>query len=195
MQTIFGYLGRSGIKGRLIQETALDSSGISVLEPAIELKDQGINIIRLVRLHNYSGSRNILRFQYEISLEKDLSGDLIKKLNARTKARKIGKMLGLFGGKVAGFTWTGQELADVLNRDTEILQGLLSCEQLWGGMVFDIEAISPSRIHILGPWIGDPGTIIELYSAGRSYEEQKCVFGYQTADKIARHIQKMSTLV
>jgi hypothetical protein len=51
-------------------------------------------------------------------------------------------------------------------------------------------AISSSEVVIFGPWFTNPNTIISLYSPDRSYEEQNCVFGYPTIDKIARLIQE-----
>jgi hypothetical protein len=193
MQTIFSFLGRSGINGKLIQEPALDSLGVSVMEPAIQLIDREIDIIRLFRMSGAGcgGSENILRFQYELKMEKGLRNDFFKRLNARTKTIKTGKVMGLFGGRVVGYSWTGQELATVLNRDTELSEGLLRCDQLWGEMSFEIDATSPPDVHISGPWIGNPATVIQLYSPGREYEEQNCVLGLKTVEKIARHIKEL----
>lgn len=192
MQTIFHYLSQSGVQGRLIQEPALDSFGVAVMEPAIQLREQNIDTIHLIRTGSSScgSDGEALRFQYKLHLGKELSAELVPGLKARTKTIKQGKVLGLFGGKIVGVNWIGQKLADILNQDAEISEVLLRCAQLWGDMEMNIDAVSSTEIYISGPWFVNPKTIIALYSPGRSYEEQNCVFGYRTIDRIARLIRE-----
>ncbi len=192
MQAIFPYLGRLDVKAKLIQEPAFDSTGIAIMEPAIQLKDQRIDSIRVIRAggSGCGDTGEALRFQYKLQLEKELPTEFLPKLKARTKTIKAGKVLGLFGGKIVGIKWTGQELADILNRDQEISEILLRCAQIWGEMELEIDAVSLSEIYISGPWFVNPKTIIALYSPGKSYEEQNCVFGYKTIDRISGLIQE-----
>ncbi len=193
MLAISQYLGRSGVKAGLIQEPALDSFGVSVTESAIQLKEENIDTIRLVRTSSGScSSGEALRFQYKLRLENDLPADLVPKLKARTKTIKVGKVLGLFGGKIVDVKWTGQELADLLNQDTEVSQVLLRCMQILEEMDLNIEAASSSEIYISGPWFINPSTIIALYSPGKALEEQNCIFSYKTIDRIAKHIQDLA---
>lgn len=191
MQAIFHYLGRLGVKANLIQEPVFDSLGVTIMESVIQLKEQRIDSLRLIREGNLGcGSKgDVLRFQYNLRLDKELKTESIPELKARTKTVKEGKVLGLFGGKIVDVKWAGQELADILNQDTEISKVLLHCTQIWGEMELNIDAVSLSEICISGPWFVNPNTIIALYSPGKSYEEQSCVFGYKTIDRIAEIIQ------
>jgi hypothetical protein len=185
MQAIFRYLGQLEVKARLIQEPAVDSSGVSVVESIIELRDQKLDSIRLVS----ADSGGALRFQFSIKLEKELQKDSVQKLEARTKTIKTGKVLGLFGGKAVDVKWVGQGLADSLNQDHEISQMLLRCTQLLGDMDYFISAASLSEVRISCPWFTNPNTIIALYAPGKIYEEQNCILGYETIDRIAQIIQ------
>jgi hypothetical protein len=192
IQTISNYLDRSGVKTVVIHKPALDSFGVTLTESVIQLKEQRIESINLFKMDSAGcgDSGEALRFQYKLRLEKEVPIEILPDLRAQTKTIKVGKVLGLFGGTVTEVKWTGQKLADILNHDTEISQVLLKCTQLWGEMEISIAAISSSEVVIQGPWFTNPNTIMSLYSPDRSYEEQTCVFGYQTIDKIARRIQE-----
>ncbi len=191
MQVISNYLSQSGVKAVLTQEPALDSFGLSVTEPAIQLKEQTVDSIRLIRVGRSSCGEtgDVLRFQYKVKLEKELSPESSQRLKARTKTIKEGKVLGLFGGTIVGVNWTGQELSNTLNRDPEISEVLLRCTKIWGEMEINIEA-SRSEFYISGPCFVNPNTIMSLYSPEKSYEEQNCVFGYKTIDRIAKLIRE-----
>lgn len=193
MQAICQYLSQSGVKARLVQESALDLSGIANTETAIQLQEQRIDAIYLTHMSNIGCGENgeMLRFQYRIKMKKPLPPAIIPGLRARTKTVKTGKVLGLFGGKIAAVKWNGQELADILNRDMEVSDALLNCAQIWGEMEMNISPESLSEINIAGPWFVNPDTIIALYAPGRSYPEQDCVFGYRIADKIAELIHQI----
>lgn len=192
MQVIFRYLSQSGVKAELIQEPDLDSLGISVTEPAIQLKEQRIDSIRLFRARNSScgDSGGLLRFQYKIQSKQDLPTEIASRLRAQTKTIKEGKVLGLFGGKIADVKWVGQEMAEILNQDSGLSKILLRCTQILGEMELTIDTKSSSEINISGPWFTNPDTIIALYSPDRSYEEQNCIFGYNVIDRIAQIIQE-----
>ena len=66
------------------------------MESVIKLQKQNIEIIRL----NLTGNANchvpgnMLRFQYQIHPEKEIPGELISRLYARTKTIKVEKVLG-----------------------------------------------------------------------------------------------------
>jgi hypothetical protein len=192
MQVIFQYLKRSDVNTKLIQEPSRDLLGIAIMEPAIQLKDHSIDSIRLVRAggSGCGDTGEALRFQYKLHLEKEIPEELVSKLKARTKTIKVGKVLGIFGGKITGVKWNGQELADILNQDQAISAVLLQCSQIWGEMEFEIEAVSLSEVYISGPWFVNTKTILALYSSGKSYEEQNCVFGYKTIERVAKLIHE-----
>jgi hypothetical protein len=191
IQTISQYLNNSGVKSRLNQEPDLKSSDINVTDSFIQVEDQAIDSIRLIRRSSLScgDDRDVLRFQFRIRLDKELPKEVISKLKAETKTVREGKVLKLFGGKVSGVKWIGQELAETLNRHSEISEALFRCTRSWGDMGLDIRAVSFTEISISGPWFTNPRTIIALYSSGKSQEEQDCVLGYKTIDMIARIIR------
>jgi hypothetical protein len=193
MQTIFGYLGRLDVKASLVQEPSLDSVGVSVLEAAIRLKDRSIDSIHLARKVSpgCGASGEVLRFQYKLRPDRELPRETLSGLKVRTKVVKTGKVLGLFGGKIESVKWTGGQLADILNQDSQLSESLLRCAQIWG-MELEIEAPSSSEVMISGPWFSNPQTIVSLYSPGREYEEQNCVFGYKTVEKIANIVREQA---
>lgn len=102
MRSLFDYLSQTGIKAELQQEPATNLLGMSVLEPVIQLKEQNIGKIRLVGMDSGSCGvpGEILRFQYEIHLENELSEEQMKDMSASTKVIKEGKVMNFFGGKV-----------------------------------------------------------------------------------------------
>jgi hypothetical protein len=190
MQAIDHYLVQSGYKTSLVQEPDLNSLGESITESAIQMYGQKIDSIRVFRINNAgcSDTGDILRFQYKINLEKSINKEHLSRLRARTKIIKTGKILGIFGGKIANVVWTGNELADILNRDTEISSILLHCAQIWGEMGIEIEAKASTELLISGPCFTNPETIIALYSRDKKYEEQNCVLSLSAVDRIAQHI-------
>jgi hypothetical protein len=191
MQSLFGYLSQAGIKAELQQEPAINLFGMSVLEPVIHLKEQNLNVIRLVGMDSGGCGvpGNILRFRYEIRLDKELSAEQIKDMSATTKVIKEGKVMNFFGGKVVGVEWSGKRLAGILNQDQSIADDLMRCVKSWSYLEFQIEAASPRDIYITGPRFSNPGTIAELYKSGIKEEIQCCIFGYATLEKIAKHIK------
>jgi hypothetical protein len=192
MQTVLGYLGRLEVKASLVQEPALDSLGVSVLEPSITLKEQTINSIHLTRKYSPGcDTGEALRFQFRLRLDRDIPRATAAGLRVKTKIVKTGKVLGLFGGKIESVKWTGGELAETLNQDSQIAESLLRCARIWG-MELEVEAVSSSVISISGPWFFDSPTIISLYSAGREYEEQNCIFGYKTIERIAHIVRQQA---
>jgi hypothetical protein len=192
MQAIARYLETLNVRAGVTLEPDLDSTGAALTESVIKLQEQRISSIRLIRKQSGGcASGEALRFQFKIQLSKALDGDVLSGLKARVEPIKEGKILGFFGGKITGVKWVGRKLADRLNQDPEISKSLLRCMQIWDEMELETAASSDSEISILGPWFTNPDTIISLYSPGRSYEEQNCVFGYKTADRIAGIIQKI----
>ena len=193
MQTISDYLGRSGVKSAVIHKTAVDSFGEAETEAVIQLQDQRIESIRLFKMPSAScgTTGEALRFQYKLRWEKEIPGEILPRLRAQTKTIKVGKVLGLFGGRLKEVIWTGKDLAEKLNRDPQISQVLLKCTEIWGEMEITTEPVSSSEVLIYGPWFTNPNTITSLYSPGRNYDEQNCVFSYQVIDKIAGRIHEI----
>lgn len=191
MQSLFDYLSQAGIKAELQQEPSINLFGMSVLEPVIHLKEQNINRIRLVGMDSGGCGvpGNILRFQYEVSLHKELSAEQMKDMSTTTKVVKEGQVMKLFGGKVVGVKWVGQRLAEILNQDQSITDDLMRCVKSWNYLEIQIEAVSPKDIYITGPQFSNPGTIAELYQSGIKEEIQCCIFGYGILEKIAKHIK------
>ena len=193
MQTISDYLGRSGVKSAVIHKTAVDSFGEAETEAVIQLQDQRIESIRLFKMPSAAcgATGEALRFQYKLRWEKEIRGEILPRLRAQTKTIKVGKVLGLFGGRLKEVIWTGKDLAEKLNRDPQISQVLLKCTEIWGEMEITTEPVSSSEVLIYGPWFTNPNTITSLYSPGRNYDEQNCVFSYQVIDKIAGRIHEI----
>ena len=192
MQAVSHHLEKTGIKCRIIQEPDIDSLGISLLEPAIQLEGRRVDSIRLGRVRNSScgDAGQVLRFQYKLKPEKEIPPEFIPALKARAEIIKEGKVLGLFGGKITGIKWTGQKLADILNRDSQVMDGLLPCAHLWGKLDIEISAVSSSEINIWGPWFANPDAVRDLITEGDNDEEQHCFFGFATAERIAQLIQE-----
>lgn len=193
MQSLFDHLNRAGIKAELQKEPAFNSLGMSVLEPVIQLKEQNLNKIRLVGIDSggCGAAGNILRFQYEVHLDKELSPQNIKNMSATTKVIKEGKVMNFFGGKVVGVKWVGQTLAETLNQDQSIANDLMRCVKSWS-YLDQIKAVSPGDVYIIGPRFTNPGTIAELYKSDIKEEIQFCILGYTTPEKIAKHIKTSS---
>ncbi len=191
MQALLDYLNRAGVTAEIEPEPAINSLGLSVLEPVIHLQKQNLSKIRLVGMDSGScgAAGIILRFQYEVRLEKNLPGEMMESMNATTRLIKEGKIRAFFGGKITGIQWEGQKLADVLNQDQAISSELMKCVKAWSHLEFQIEAASPEEVHILGPRFTNPGMIAELYQSGIKDEIEGCVFGYPTLEKIAKHIK------
>jgi hypothetical protein len=193
MQTISNHLERSGIATAVIQKPAMDSFGEAETETILQLQEQRIESIRLFKMASAGcgDAGEALRFEYKLRLEKEIPVEILPALRSQTKTIKVGKLLGLFGGRVKEVKWTGQELADALNRDQEISKVLLKCSEIWGEVEITITAISSSEVLIYGPWFTNPTNIISWYFSNHNDGEQNCVFDYQTIDKIASRIQEV----
>jgi hypothetical protein len=191
MQSLFDYLIQTGIKAELHQQPAVNSLGMSVLEPVIQLKERNLNRIHLVGVDSGGCGPvgNILRFQYEVHLDKELPTEKVTAMTATTKVIKEGKVMNFFGGKVVGVKWVGKALADTLNQDQSISEDLMKCVKAWSYLEFQIEAVSSSEVYITGPRFTNPGRIAELYQSGINEEIRCCIFGYTILEKIARHIK------
>jgi hypothetical protein len=193
MQALSDYLSQAGVKAELQQEPATDYMGMSVLESVVRLKEQNVDRIRLVGIGGGCGvPGNIMRFQYEIGLDKELSAEQMSNMSAITRVIKDGKAVNLFRGKVDGIKWDGQRLAEILNQDQAITDDLMKCVKSWAYLEFQIEAVSPRDVYITGPRFDNPGTIAELYRSNLKEEIQCCIFGYTMVAKIAKHIKDVS---
>jgi hypothetical protein len=195
MQALFEHLSETGVKAELQQEPAINCLGKEVLEPVIHLKEQSLNTIRLVGIDG--GGCGVpgdsLHFQYAAKMDKELSPQEMGDMASFTRVIKEGKFMNYFGGKVSGVKWVGQKLAESLNSDPAISADLMKCVKVWSYLEFQIEAISPTEVSILGPRFGNPGLIAELYHSENKEDVQCCAFGYNTMEKIAGHIKPEST--
>ncbi|HAV10847.1 MAG TPA: hypothetical protein DCX22_04460 [Dehalococcoidia bacterium] len=194
MQSLYDHLTQSGIKAELQQEPAYNSLSMSVLESVIEFHEQALNKLRLVST-DYGGcgtSENILRFQYEMYIDKGFSWDQAKDLNAITQVIKEGKIMNLFGGKPAGIKWAGKKLAETLNHDQSIIDDLMKCIKAWNYIEFQIKAVPPSDVYIIGPQFTNPEMIAKLYKHETKEDIHCCIFGYTIVEKIAKHIRTIN---
>lgn len=191
MQALYDYLSNLGIKVSQEKEPGFSFFGVSVFEPVLQLKEQSIDRIRL--LSTDSGGcgipGDILRFQYEINLNKKLSAESIININASTEPIKEGKVISIFGGKVVGIKWVGQKLAEILNQDQLITDNMMKCIKSWKHLEFNIEGIPSGDVFINGAEFTNPGMIAELYNSKANEEIPCCVFGYTTVEKIGKHIK------
>jgi hypothetical protein len=207
LESLSDYLRQTGIEAELQEEPAIKSTlDIPVPEPVIQLKGQNLDKIRLVRAHALIAiPASILRFRYEVLLDKDLSIEQIKNASCITELIKDSELTDCYGSHVVAVKWVGHRLAGILNQDQSILDGLLRCAKLWDNLEFKIEAISSREVFIIGPQFTNPSMIAELSKfthpamiteftrIGVKKECECCVFGcerhYKTLDKIAQHIK------
>jgi hypothetical protein len=195
MQALFEHMNETGVKAELQQEPAINCLGKEVFEPVIQLKEQNLNTIRLVGMDG--GGCGVpgdsLRFQYVVHLESKLSPQEMKNVASFTSVIRGGKVMNIFGGKVEGIKWVGQKLAETLNSDKAVTEDMMRCVKSWSYLEFQIEAVSPTEVSILGPRFSNPGAIADLYHSENKEEIQCCAFGYTTMEKIAKHIKSESS--
>jgi hypothetical protein len=191
MRVIFKYLTGSGVKGELLKEDAPDSIGRMGPETVIKLSGQKIEKIRLAVEDAFScgSSEIVMRFQYEVHLDKELSKEAVENTAAETQLIREGKVLSVFGGKVVGVKWNGKSLAETLNADNGIADHLLKCTRSWSHLDYRIEAGDARIILINGPRFSNPGHIAHLYESNLKEEIESCVFGFPVMEKIAEHIK------
>jgi hypothetical protein len=189
MLTLYKHLNQSGIDVELNSEAATNFLDMTFQELVIKVKNKNLNIIRLVGLDSDGCGvpGNITRFQYEVHLNKNISDEVIKKIDAETRLIKEGKIIG-FGGKVVGVNWVGNELAERLNNNTKLSESMLKCTKSWSHMEFTIQATS-ARVDILGPRFVEPLRIVELYETESKSDIECCLFGFQIVEKIAGQIR------
>lgn len=187
------YLSGSGIKAVLADEPTTDIIGRPTTEPVLRLSRGNIDNIQLLSTDYLSCGMagGVSRFQYEVRADKELGHELEKKLKAKIKLVKENKTLGLLGGKVTGVTWTGGELADLLNSDSEIAGKILDCVESRGNPDFKILATGPSSVSILGPSFYDAEKIDPVFESGGSEKLGDCVFGFKICDRIAGYIREL----
>ena len=135
---------------------------------------------------------SVSRFQYEVLLDKELPRKSSQHFRAKTKSIKERRALGLFGGRTVSIKWVGYDLAELLNRDSEILTTLLDCTKSLGDPAFQIQVKLPSTVEILGPKFIEPQCIMDLLSDESREPFESCVFGYRICDRIARHVRDLA---
>jgi hypothetical protein len=192
MQALLENLSETGVKAGLQQEPAVNGLDEEALEPVINLEGQNVKTIRLVGIDSGGDCGlpgEILRLQYLVQREKALTPDEMKDLYTFTRIIREGKFRNFFGGKVTGIQWVGQKLATALNQDPAITDAMLRCAKSWSYLEFQIEALSPTEVSILGPRFSNPGAIAALYHSEDKEEIECCAFGYSMMEKIAGHIK------
>lgn len=191
MQALFNHLVESGVEVELTSEAAANYLGMSFQESVIQIQKKNLNTIRLIGIDGGGCGvpGNIMRFQFEVHLNKVISSDLIEKIDSETRLVKAGKLINLFGGKVTGVKWSGKEFAGLLNKDTLISEAMLKCNKSWNYIEFNIEATS-SQINILGPRFSEPERMIQIYRTELKNEIECCLFGFQLVEKIAGHLKE-----
>ncbi|MFC2045187.1 hypothetical protein ACFLUH_00715 [Chloroflexota bacterium] len=193
MEAVTGYLRGMGVEAVVTEEALKDVFVAVASELVIQLKGRSIDKIRLTSPDYMSCTTvsRIYRFQYEINLDKKLSREANRQINANTKTIRENKKLGLFGGKVAAINWIGGELADILNRDTDVLETLLDCTNLLGDPGFRVSVKDPSTVVILGPRFVETRMITELFRSGLKEQQRECVFGFNICDRIAKRVKDL----
>jgi hypothetical protein len=193
LETVMDYLHSQGVDAKLAEEAAADVYGNAISEPVIRITGRNIDSIRVTSADYFGCSlpENISRFQYEISLEKKLDGETVRKISTRIEYERENKTLGLFGGAITGTHWTGGKLADLLNRDKDISSVLLDCTRSPGNPEFQVQMKTLDMAEILGPRFVDLERIKEMFKRGVKEGFEECVFGFKTSDKIAKHVRDL----
>jgi len=193
MEKAGNYLSASGTGATLDEEPATDIMGMSTSEPVLRLNGHNFDSIRVLSSDYLSCGMagGISRFQYEVRAGSEIGHQLDKKLKAKVKLVKENKAFGLLGGKVTGVTWTGGELADLLNSDGEISGKLADCAESRGNPDFQVIVTGPSTVTILGPSFADMDKIEELFESGAMGKHENCIFGFKICDRIAGHIREL----
>jgi hypothetical protein len=195
MASLLGYLSNIGVSHEFRHEPVSEAEG-SPLEPVIYLHGQNLSCIRLngAGSGGCSSTGDILRFQYEVHLDEELSLEKISDLTASTCLNREDGIEVPINGRIIGVSWEGHELARRLNKDESISRELITCAGFWNYLEYEIEAVSPGEIRIMGPRFTNPGVIAEVYAAGQTEEIQNCIFGYKMLDKIAGHIRAIAQM-
>jgi len=192
MEAVTSYLRGLEVNAVISEETSTDMYAGAVNEPVLHLTGRRINKIRLASPGYVSCNTlsRVYRFQYEINLDKKLSRGASRQISANTKSIKENKKFGLFGGKVVAINWVGGELADNLNRDSDVLKTLLDCTNLLGNPEFRVYMKDPSTVVILGPRFVETRLLIELFRSGLKERQGGCVFGFSICDRIAKQVRE-----
>ena len=194
-EAITNHLRNLGVDASLVEESSMDNFGGTVREPIIELKGRSIDRIRLASTDYLSCGilASVSRFHYEVFLDKKFTRKFSKDIRAKTKSIKDKKSLGLFGGTVVGINWVGQDLAELLNHDSEITKVLLDCIKSTGKPEFQVQTRSTSTVEILGPRFAEPQRITDLLTLGAKERFEECIFGFKICERIARHIRELAS--
>ena len=193
VEAITNYLRSLEVDAIPGEESSKDMFGETSNEPVIHLKGQSADRIRLISTDYISCGipGSVSRFQYEVFFDQKFTHKSSQQIGARTKIIKEKKALGLFGGEVAGISWIGGELADLLNHDSDISNVLLDCAKSPGNPEFRIQTKSPSTVEIQGPRFAEPERIMDLFSLGVKEQFENCVFGFKICDRIAKHVREL----
>ena len=195
LNTITKYIGSLGVDALLVEESSTDNFGGTINELVIRLKGKSIDRIRLNSMDYISCGvlSSVSRFHYEVFLDKKLTRNYTRQIRAKTKSIKEKKTLGLFGGKVIDINWVGQDLAELLNHDSEISKVLLDCTKALGNPEFQIRAKSPSTVEILGPRFVEPQRIMDLLAVGKMGQFEECIFEFNICERIAKHVRELAS--
>jgi hypothetical protein len=193
LEIVADYLHSVEVDAHLDEEEAADVYGNIIKQPVIKVTGRNLDSIRIISA-DYFGCAlpdDIARFQYEIPLEKKADTEIIRQMPARIEYERDKKTLGLFGGTITGIHWTGDKLADLLNRDSELSGILFHCTGSPGNPEFEVKMKSLNAVEIRGPRFADLQRISMMFTRGIKEGFEECVFGFKTADKIAGHIRTL----
>jgi hypothetical protein len=189
------YLGSIAVEAQLEDEGVADVYGNIIKQPVINVTGRNIDNVRIISA-DYFGCAlpdDVARFQYEISLENKVDVEMVRRIGVRTWYERENKKLGLFGGTITGVRWTGGQLSELLNRDSDISDILLHCARSPGNPDFEVMMKSLNTAEIRGPRFADLQRIKSMFSRALQEGFEECVFGFKTADRIAGHVRAMVT--
>ena len=139
------YLQSRDKEALLFEESIFDSCGGKTKESVIALKDDNLNEIRLLNTY-YGLSDNAYRFDYNIITDRPFTPDLKKAMDVKSKTVKANKQFGLLGGDIVDITWSGNELAQKLNGDTELSKMVIDSINNGGTADIRILSVLPSSV-------------------------------------------------
>lgn len=153
------FLRSAGIDATFDHEKVLNFyDSIMEDEPVVKIAGQNITRILLrTRILNSCGLwQSISFFDYETPVRNGRPTGLTGKVKVRVRPVKQGRILGIFGGKVAAVHWTGGMLAQILSDDRDLSETLLSTSVNHGYPDIMIQFRDDSLAEISGPQFDAP---------------------------------------
>jgi hypothetical protein len=183
LRTAFRYLKSLGIDANLSQVRVSNRWGMVITEPVISLKGSHIDRISLSPLLSLSCSTggNYPGFHFRVDCNKKGPQEMKDGILANIKKGPEGPK------------WAGGKLADILNQDEALRQGLQVCQKAGWNIDFQIDSLPSHEIYISGASFTNPSKLYSLFLTSTLEKTAiECGFGFQMAEKIAGHIQKFA---